>query len=363
MDNQRVDGLERFYVENYSLYREFSERAQNLIQNLIERDDIEIYKIEAKTKTPEELLKGAFGRVPPSSFDDISDFVVVRVLLRFPEDVGKVEQIVSEEFTIDSKRSIPANTLDDPFRFGYPAASYTLSLSEKRFSLREWKKYKGLLFQLDIRTMLQEVWAAVLPKVNVNVDSGTKKKMERKLIRIASLLEEADEGFLSLYETSKGAFPVPASDEKIFIRLETPIIETSRVYSLDELYDWFAAKPEILDNWNRESLRAGFPLYVASPDDMRTSFENLCTLFKVADINTLDEVEKFMLSLEENDRGFNQLKSICEAFEKNVWAWKVDAYSALFLLVLNIKWDILKDKDLVALGIKKGSDRISGLSD
>jgi len=362
MDNQRVDGLERFYAENYSLYREFSDRIQNLVQNLIERDDIEIYKIEAKTKTPEELLKGMSGRTSPSSFSDIPDFVTVRTLLRFPEDVGKVEQIVSEEFTIDSERSTPASTLDDPFRFGYPAASYTLSLSEKRSELREWAKYGGILFQLDIRTMLQEVWAAVLPKVNVNVDTGTKKKMERKLIRIASLLEEADEGFLSLYETSKGAFPVPMQ-EQVFVRREAPVVDVSRVFSVDELYAWFAERPEILDQWSGAALKAGFPIYVPAADYLRTSFENLYTAFKAAEIDTLDEVEKFMLSLEEDDRGINQLNSITEAFEKNVGGWRVDAYSALFLLVLNIKWDTLRDKDLVELGVKKGSDRISGLID
>ncbi|MCL1874928.1 MAG: hypothetical protein FWF87_01560 [Synergistaceae bacterium] len=364
MESQRVDGLERFYVENYSLYREFSERMQNLVQNLIERDDIEIYKIESKIKTPEELLKGSSGRVSSPSYDSISDFVIVRVLLRFPEDVGKVEQIVSEEFKVDMKRSIPASTLDDPFRFGYPAAYYTLSLSGKRHELREWIKYQGLHFQLDIRTMLQEVWAAVLPKVNVNVDSGTKKKMERKLVRIASLLEEADEGFLSLYETSKSAFPVPVAEENIFVReAPEPVIEAPRVYSIEELYDWFAARPELLDNWSSAALNAGFPAYSPSADYIRESFENLYTLFKVADIDTLQEVDSFMQSLDAGDAGVNQLKDIYEAFEKNVGIWRVDAYSALFLLLLNIKWDTLKEKDLISLGIKKASDRISGLID
>jgi len=362
MDNQRVDGLERFYVENYSLYREFSDRIQNLVQNLIERDDIEIYKIEAKTKTPEELLKGMSGRVSPSSFGDIPDFVTVRALLRFPEDVGKVEQIIAEEFSIDAERSTPASTLDDPFRFGYPAVSYILSLSEKRTTLREWAKYKGLLFQLDIRTMLQEVWAAVLPKVNVNVDLSTKRKMERKLVRIAALLEEADEGFLSLYEASKGAFPVyKREDEKVFVRKEAPVIDASRVYTMEEFYSWFAERPELLNKWSSTALKAGFPIFVPSAEHMRTSFENLYTVFKAAEIDTLSEVEKFIQSLEENDKGLIQLQNICDAFEKNVGNWKVDSYSALFLLVLNIKWDVLRDKDLIDLGVKKGSDRISGL--
>ena len=367
MDNQKSDGLGKFCVENYSLYLEFSDRIRNLVQNLIERDDIEIYKIEAKTKTPEEFAKGMAGKVPATCFSDIPDFVTIGILLRFPEDIGKVEKIISEEFTIDTDRSTPASALDDPLRFGYPAASYTLTLSERRTVLREWKKYKGILFALDIRTMLQEVWAAVLPKVklnvNVNLDPVTRKKMERKLIRIASLLEEADEGFLSLYETSKNAFLVPVTEERIFAGKEVSVMDASRVYSIDELYNWFAERPEILEKWSDAALKAGFPAYAPAPEYLRASFENLCTVFKAADIDTLDEVDKFMLNLDENDRGINQLQNINEAFEKNVKNWRVDAYSALFLLVLNIKWDVLRDKDLLELGVKKGSDRISGLTD
>ena len=56
-----------------------------------------------------------------------------------------------------------------------------------------------------------------------------------------------------------------------------------------------------------------------------------------------------------------QLRTIRNTFEKESSAWRVDAFSAIFLLVLNSKWDVLKGKDLVKLGVKKGSDRISGM--
>ena len=67
--------------------------------------------------------------------------------------------------------------------------------------------------------------------------------------------------------------------------------------------------------------------------------------------------------MQDHDKGFKQLKSIHDTFgsdNKNI-NWRMDPFSALFLLVLNFKWDILKDKDLNELKIKQGSDRISGL--
>ena len=64
-------------------------------------------------------------------------------------------------------------------------------------------------------------------------------------------------------------------------------------------------------------------------------------------------------SPETDGKGLQQLSTIREAFKDND-KWRVDPFSALFLLVLNFKWEDLKDKDLVKLNIKKGSDRISG---
>ena len=67
------------------------------------------------------------------------------------------------------------------------------------------------------------------------------------------------------------------------------------------------------------------------------------------------------LRTEEDDRGLRQLQAVWENFAHKNVGWRMDPFSALFLLVLNFKWDILKDKDLAKLNIKRGSDRISGI--
>ena len=79
-----------------------------------------------------------------------------------------------------AKGDTPSSGLEDPFRFGYPAVVYTLALSESRSSLREWGKYRGLGFRLELRTMLQEAWATISPRVNLNVDSISEKKLKRR---------------------------------------------------------------------------------------------------------------------------------------------------------------------------------------
>jgi ppGpp synthetase/RelA/SpoT-type nucleotidyltranferase len=350
-------------VEKLSLYEEYSSRIRNLVEDLVEREDIEVCGVEGWAKAPAEVVKSLnahYGAGNSEGLDSISDLVTVRVLLRFPEDVQKVEEIISSEFDVDINRSITSGGLEDPFRFGYPAVLYTLSLSENRSSLREWRKYRGLPFRLELRTVLQEAWATISPRVNMSVDSMSEKKFKRKLVRLAALLEEADEGFLSLWEEVKSVavlVPPPSEPEPA----QSVSVAAERTYTEDELYAFFSERDDTLNKWGSKAIKAGFPIFVPSPNYLKESFQYLYKIFRVSGVDTISEVRKFLAESEEEDRGTAQLKTIRSTFEKESGVWRVDAFSAMFLLVLNSKWDILKDKDLIELGIKKGSDRISGV--
>jgi len=363
LDRNRIDELSINYVEKLSLYEEYSSRIRNLVEDLVERDDIEVCGIEGWVKAPAELVKSLnalYGVDDSDRLASISDLVTVRVLLRFPEDIQKVEEIICSEFNVDFDRSVTSGGLEDPFRFGYPAVLYTLTLSEKRSSLREWQKYKDLSFRLELRTVLQEAWATISSRVNMSVDSVSEKKFKRKLVRLAALLEEADEGFLSLWEKVKDASVlVPPRSEPEIARDVS--VAAERTYSEDELYAFFNESDNTLNKWSSTAIKAGFPIFVPSPNYLKESFLYLYKIFRAAGVDTISEVRKFLEELEQEDRGTMQLKTIRSTFEKESGVWRVDAFSAIFLLVLNAKWDALKGKDLIELGIKKGSDRISGM--
>ena len=51
MDRRRVDELGISYVEKLSLYEEYASRVRNLVQDLIEREDIEVHNIKDRKST------------------------------------------------------------------------------------------------------------------------------------------------------------------------------------------------------------------------------------------------------------------------------------------------------------------------
>lgn len=359
MNATKADELGKKYMKQYSLYREFADRTCNLLENLVEQDGIQLYSVSGEAKSPEGFLRTfeALAEGAPSSLSEIADLCTVKILVHFPEDVEKVERIVQQEFLVDMARSVTSASLEDPDRFGYPAVYYTLSLSRARAMMREWSKYKDLPFSLEIRTVLQEVWAANTPKVMLPTDATTKKRIQRKLFRVGALLEEADEGYFSLWESAReSAMPVTA-----------PVVPVEsapsprRVFDRGALRQYFQEHEEIPRRWAEIASGVGFPVFRPDTEYLETSLSYLWDILRAAEMDSPDEFQRFIASLEQEEKGREQIATVYKAFEREAQSWRVDGYSALFLLVLNLKWDVLQNKDLVELNIKRGSDRIKGI--
>lgn len=356
MDKRRIDELGIRYVESLKLYEEYATRIRNLIQDLVELEGVEFYAIEGWAESPSELLR-ILSALEEKDLSGV-DLVTIRVLLRFPEDVLRIEDVIRSEFDIDQSRSVPSSGLEDPYRFGYPAVVYILSLSQSRSNLREWAKYKDLSFRLELRTMLQEAWATIFPKVNQTVGTLSEKKLTRELVLLAALLEKADQGFLSLRNEIKDESLLIPPSSNLGIK-KTESLEAEKLFTNEELYTLFRDDSSLLGKWNAAVLEAGFPEFTPSADYLRESFEYLCIILRESGIDTLSEVRKFLADMEADSKGVRQLRTLHDTFRGNT-KWRMDPFSALFLLVLNFRWEYLKDKDLVKLNIKKGSDRISG---
>lgn len=361
MNKRRIDEIGIKYVESLKLYEEYATRIRNLIQDLVELEGVEFYAIDGWAESPAELLRVLSG-LEEKDLGGV-DLVTIRVLIRFPEDVLRIEEVIKSEFEIDEARSVPSSGLEDPYRFGYPAVVYVLSLSKSRATLREWAKYKDLTFRLELRTMLQEVWATIFPRVNQTVGSSSEKKVTRELVLLAALLEKADQGFLSLrHEVKDEALLIPPSKQPGLTQ-QKETLEAEKLFTDEELYNLFRDDASSLGRWNAVTIAAGFPEFTPEADYLRESFSYLCKILRASNINTISDVKKFLSDMEAGDKGLQQLQKIHDTFDKDT-KWRMDPFSALFLLVLNFKWEELKDKPETSPNgtLKKGSDRIRGIN-
>ncbi len=364
MLNRKVEEWGIQYIEKYSLYQEFTGRMKHLLQDLIEREHVQVYALDGWAKTPDEFFKDLSSRngvLPADPFRDLPDLSTVRILLYFPSDVTTVERVIQEEFLVDLPRSTTSKDLEDPDIFGYRSIVYDVSLKSDRGRLREWEKYRDLKLHVQVRTMLQEAWAAISPEISGATDVVTKGKLKRKLSRVSALLEEADEDFHYLREAAK-KLSIPVTPDK-----SMPISEPQRPRDMEKiskesLRDLFEKNDEeVYSFWAETASDAGFPRFVPDRSYVEDSLDYLFRILQASDVSSLSDLKIFLDEMGDGDRGLEQLRTVYSAFEDDIASWRVDGYSAVFLLVLNMKWEILQNKDLLGLGIKAGSDRIKGI--
>lgn len=172
--------------------------AERLIKELLHAADIRVHSVRHRIKTKESLQR-KLGRKDASyeGLADIHDLLGVRVITLFPDEVDRVASVIQSEFSLDLENSVDKRTLD-PDRFGYLSLHYVASLNNDRAQLTEHERFNGILFEIQIRSILQHVWAEIEHDLGYHVAGAIPGSFRRRFSRLAGLLEIADDEFQTL---------------------------------------------------------------------------------------------------------------------------------------------------------------------
>lgn len=181
-------------------YEDFTSRLERLVQELIVKSKIDLHAVQSRAKSVESFRKKIErpGKAYLNPLQEVSDLAGVRVILYYEEDVRKVCRLLEKEFKIEQTQSEDkSKTLADD-QFGYLSIHYVVKLTRSREKLPEWTQYKELKAEFQVRTVLQHAWASISHKLQYKRESQIPKSDRRRLVRLAGLLELADEQFSSL---------------------------------------------------------------------------------------------------------------------------------------------------------------------
>ena len=130
------------------------------------------------------------------------DVVGLRIVTFFVADAETIQNIIEENFEIDSDRSSVGGPEGDPDRFGYMSDHYQVCLRSERTSLPEWRAYEEIWVEIQVRTVLQHAWAVISHKLQYKAEREVPRKLRRQLSRMSALLEVADKEFSELNEAT-----------------------------------------------------------------------------------------------------------------------------------------------------------------
>ncbi len=194
------------YDKNINLFRNFNKELDTLIKRLLEAKNIKYHLISPRPDDGIKKRKSLENKLSSpeknySNIHDIKDICALRIITYFDDDVDKVAKVIENEFKIDLDNSIDKRRGHNTNSFGYLSLHYVCFLSDKRSKLTEYKEYKLIPFEIQIRSILQHSWAEIEHDLGYKNKKNLSPRLERTFSRIASLLESADNEFTTIRKT------------------------------------------------------------------------------------------------------------------------------------------------------------------
>lgn len=183
-----------------SSYSVLSDKIKSLITDIAREKQIAIHAIECRVKSIESFSEkiSRKGKVYKDPLNEITDLCGVRVILYYQEDVDALCSAIRSELEVDSKNSIDKRAQLKSDQFGYMSVHIVCGVGKDRAGKIEWRSCLGLKAEIQVRTVLQHAWAAVSHALQYKRETEVDEKFNRRLTRIAGLLELSDEEFSSL---------------------------------------------------------------------------------------------------------------------------------------------------------------------
>lgn len=264
--NSEESAFTTWYRENKDQYESCGAAVSNLLNSLLKQKKIPFQSISCRIKEEKSFcIKCQSGKYS-DPITQITDFCGLRIIGYTNQDVEKICKVIEKEFSIDQQNSVNKGTALEADRVGYLSVHYIACFKQSRYRLSEYKAYKGLKFEIQVRTILQHAWAEIEHDRSYKFSGELPREIKRRFYLIAGTLELMDREFERLsndidayaqdvkISTAKGELAVPIDSTSLFeymelkfancpsvIRsfrdLDKAIIEDLRLFGVDALKD------------------------------------------------------------------------------------------------------------------------------
>lgn len=233
-----------WYDKNVKTYRDYAQRVHSLLESLLEGEDFSCQSISFRIKERNSFLKKCRDKEYTST-EQVMDMAGHRIIAYTVGDVEKICALIEQEFSIDEKNSVNKAAQLKSDQIGYLSVHYIVTLPDDRVKLKEYRAYKGLKCEIQVRTLLQHTWAEFEHDRGYKFVGKLPQKIERRLYLLAGMLEMADLEFQDLSNEIEAYGQQVAKDTKQG-KLDIPIDSISLLEYMREKVSW----PDCERNWD-----------------------------------------------------------------------------------------------------------------
>ena len=201
-------------VEKYKqlrpVYEVFSKTVEGILQHVLKTESINFHSIEFRAKDLESFGKKAMTPSNESMdrpkysdpLSQITDLAGTRVITFFPKTIEKICQIIEQQFEMIEKVDKNEELIKQE-KVGYNSIHYVVKLKPSRTNLAEYQRFKDLVVEIQVRTILQHAWAEIEHDIQYKSAEAIPSLIKSRFMSLAGLLEIADREFQAIQDADK----------------------------------------------------------------------------------------------------------------------------------------------------------------
>jgi putative GTP pyrophosphokinase len=193
-----IDATIKWYEQNRPIFKSLAQKVEDIIKENLEQNKIQYHSVSNRAKDLDSFNKKAQNEKYTDPINEIKDMAGIRVITYLESDVAIVANTVENLFDIDKINSIDQSQLLGSDKLGYRSVHYISKFDKERCKLPECKLYKGLPFEIQIRSILQHSWAEIEHDRNYKFSGKLPTQLQRRFYLISGMLEIADREFVSI---------------------------------------------------------------------------------------------------------------------------------------------------------------------
>ena len=194
----KMKECKEWYDQNKALYKACGSTIKNLLIRLLEEHHIPYHAVRHRVKEEKRFLEKCENPKYTDPISQITDVCGLRIITYTNADVKRIQEIITQEFEIDSENSVDKREIMQDNQVGYLSVHYIATINKQRSQLAEYRPYSDIKFEIQIRTLLQHAWAEIEHDRSYKFSGELPHDLKRRFYLVAGTLELLDREFEKL---------------------------------------------------------------------------------------------------------------------------------------------------------------------
>lgn len=188
-----TSALRTEYERKAKFFEQLKDVAHYELITGIKREKIDIHWIFARIKDFSSVIDKIQRKGIKDPFTEIRDFVGLRVVCLFLNDLQEISDIIKNTFEVLEEE----NKIDDARAeiFGYILPQFKVKLKDISTADPEYKVIKNMPFEIQVRTIAQDAWASISHHLEYKQQYGVPDHRKRDFFALNGLFYVADTHF------------------------------------------------------------------------------------------------------------------------------------------------------------------------